>query len=152
VTSSESDPLARPATPALADASRPLFGYGLALDDGDLVLEDGRLRLVAGTANLVQALTLRVLTPFGSDRFDVTYGLDVRRTFTEPHGRRTTRELLRLDLVRTLGTDPRVAEIRDVIFADDADPGLRIASAEVVVETVAGTTATLVADPRQASS
>ena len=100
------DPTAHPATPAEADASRSPFGYGLALDDGDLVLENSRLRLAAGIANLVQALTLRVLTPFGSDRFDITYGLDVRRTFTEPHSRRTARELLRLDLVRTLGTDP----------------------------------------------
>ena len=39
-----------------------------------------------------------------------------------------------------------------MIFADDADPGLRVTSAEVVVETVAGTTATLVVDPRLGSS
>jgi hypothetical protein len=136
-----------PVTPAEAAAGRSPFGYSLALDQGDLVFDGGRLRIVPGVANLVQALTLRVLTPYGSDRFNVTYGLDVRRTFTDPHGRRTSRELLRLDLVRTLGSDPRVAEVRDVIFADDVEPGLRVAGAEVIVETVAGTTATLAIDP-----
>jgi hypothetical protein len=44
------------------------FGRGLRVDDGDLVLDGGDLAEVTGIANLTQALTLRVLTPFGSDR------------------------------------------------------------------------------------
>jgi hypothetical protein len=100
------------------------FGHSLALVDGDLVLDTagtGRreLRVVEGLRNLLQALELRILTPFGSDLFNTTYGLDVKEVFTRPGGLRTVKELLRLNLVRTLGTDPRVREIRDVLFEDD---------------------------------
>lgn len=135
-----------PDGPGDGRAGRP-FGRSLALDDGDLVLDGGVLRTVSGTANLLQALTLRVLTPYGSDRFTTTYGLDVRQALTGAHGRRMARELLRLDLVRTLASDPRISEVRDVIFTDDADPGLRVRGVEVVVETVTGATTTLFVDP-----
>lgn len=95
------------------------FGYSLLLDDGDLVIEDGELLMVAGQPNLIQALTLRVLTPYGSDRFNTTYGLDVTQAFTQPNGLRMVKELLKLNLVRTLGVDPRVSDIREVLFDDD---------------------------------
>jgi len=95
------------------------FGYSLLLDDGDLVLENGSLRTVEGQANLVQALTLRVLTPYGSDPFNTTYGLDVGAAFTEPNSGRMVKELIKLNLVRTLGTDPRITDIREVLFDDD---------------------------------
>ena len=95
------------------------YGYSLLLDNGDLVIENGELLTVAGQPNLIQALTLRVLTPYGSDRFNTTYGLDVTQAFTQPNGLRMVKELLRLNLVRTLGVDPRVSDIRDVLFDDD---------------------------------
>jgi hypothetical protein len=133
---------ANPATPQRLST----FGYSLLLDDGDLVLDGGALREVSGAANLIQALTLRVLTPYGSDRFNTTYGLDVRQALTEPHGRRMARELLRLNLVRTLAADTRVSEVRDVIFDEGGEPGRRIRSVEVIVETVTGTTTTLFVD------
>jgi hypothetical protein len=95
------------------------FGYSLLLDDGDLVIEDGELLMVAGQPNLIQALTLRVLTPYCSDRFNTTYGLDVTQAFTQPNGLRMVKELLKLNLVRTLGVDPRVSDIREVLFDDD---------------------------------
>lgn len=97
------------------------FGRGLLLDDGDLVLDDGRLVEITGIANLTQALTLRVLTPLGSDRFNTTYGLDVRQAFTVPGGLRLVQELLKLNLVGTLGADPRVSQVRRVTFDDDPD-------------------------------
>lgn len=95
------------------------FGFSLLLDDGDLVIDDNELRTVAGRPNLVQALTLRVLTPYGSDPFNTTYGLDVTQAFTQPNGLRMVKELLKLNLVRTLGADPRVDDIREVLFDDD---------------------------------
>jgi len=101
------------------------FGHGLALVDGDIVLDDDaasggrRLRTIAGRHNLLQGLQLRVLTPFGSDPFNVTYGLDVRQAFTRPGSVRMVKELIKLNLVRTLGTDPRVRDVRDVLFPDD---------------------------------
>jgi len=131
------------------------FGRALLVDDGDLVLEGGKLVEVAGIANLVQALSLRILTPIGSDRFNTNYGLDVGQAFTEPNSFRVVRELLKLNLVRTLTADPRVGEVRRVTFDDDpertaADPaGARTArisrkwTVVVDLDTVAGAAVTL---------
>src|SRR5215468_6980827 len=96
-----------------------LYGYSLALEDGDLVFDGVALRAVSGVANLRQALQLRVLTPFGTDRFNVNYGLDFTTTFTQPEPLALVKELIKLDLVRTLGTDPRVHDVREVFFSDD---------------------------------
>jgi len=95
------------------------YGYSFLLRDGDLVIQNDELLTVAGRANLIQALTLRVLTPYGSDPFNTTYGLDVTQAFTQPNGVRMVRELIKLNLVRTLGMDPRVSDIREVLFDDD---------------------------------
>ncbi|MFD7297821.1 hypothetical protein ACFV9W_31435 [Streptomyces sp. NPDC059897] len=99
------------------------YGYGssLLLEDGDLVLSGGTLAQVHEMANLRQALSLRLLTPYGTDRVHSTYGLDVRGAFTEGHGRRTVREVVRLEVVRTLATDPRVREVMSVLFNDDPE-------------------------------
>ncbi|CCK24483.1 hypothetical protein BN159_0104 [Streptomyces davaonensis JCM 4913] len=100
-----------------------LYGSGFRLQDGDLVLTadppDGEPQLVHGLANLEQALTLRLLTPFGTDPVNAGYGLDVRGAFTGGNNRRTVKELIRLEVVRTLGSDPRVREVTEVLFDDD---------------------------------
>lgn len=101
----------------MSDAT--VFGYSLLLDDGDLVIQDGQLVTVSGEANLTQALTLRILTPYGSDLFNTTYGLDMAQVFTQPNGVRMVKALIKLNLVRTLGTDPRVRDIHEVLFDDD---------------------------------
>lgn len=134
------------------------FGRGLLLNDGDLVLDGGRLLEVGGIENLAQALTVRILTPFGSDRFNTAYGLDVKQAFTAPNSVQMVKELLMLNLVGTLGADPRISEVRQVVFDDDpdllaADPGLlpqvtdarhrRVWTARVDLVTVAGTAVTL---------
>jgi hypothetical protein len=106
-------------------AGESTFGHSLALVDGDIVFDDDaaaglrRLRVVADRPNLLQALQLRVLTPFGSDPFNVTYGLDVRQAFTRPGSVRLVKELIKLNLVRTLGTDRRVRDVREILFSDD---------------------------------
>jgi hypothetical protein len=97
------------------------LGHSLALVDGDLVLEDGGLVEVSGLPNLVQALALRVLTPLGSDLFNTGYGFDAQNIFTQPANARTVRDLITLNLVRTLEPDDRVREIRDVVFLDPAE-------------------------------
>jgi hypothetical protein len=137
------------------------FGRSLLLDDGDLVLDQGRLREVEGAANLSQALTLRVLTPFGSDPFNTGYGLDIGAAFTRPNTVTGVQQLVQLNLVRTLGADPRVRDIRRVVFDDDpaltaADPALaaaaedarhrRVLTALVDLDTVAGDPLTLTLD------
>lgn len=116
-------------------ATNQQFGYSLKLDDGDIVLETapdtGLLVLdeVSGTDNLMQALLLRVQTTFGSDRFNTTYGLDVTNAFTQPGTVSEVKSLIKLSLVRTLGTDPRVSDIQDVQFVDE--PAYRARHPEV---------------------
>lgn len=95
------------------------YGYSFLLKDGDLMIEHGELLTVTGQPNLIQALTLRVLTPYGSDLFNTSYGLDVTQAFTQPNGVRMVKELIKLNLVRTLGVDPRVTDIQEVLFDDD---------------------------------
>ncbi|UPJ53438.1 hypothetical protein IVB30_20240 [Bradyrhizobium sp. 200] len=102
------------------------FGYGLKIDDGDIAFErpvDGerklRLREVSGVGNLMQALALRVQTPLGNDRFNTTYGLDIGAAFVQATTVNTARSIIKLNLVRTLGTDPRISEVIDVQFIDD---------------------------------
>jgi phage baseplate assembly protein W len=119
------------------------LGRSLELRDGDLALDDGRLAEVSGLDNLVQALTLRVLTPLGSDRFTTTYGLDVAAVFTQATGTRTAQDLLRLSLVRALGTDPRVRELRDVTVLDPPDAGRRLWPVLITLVAVDGTAHTV---------
>ncbi|MFF9909545.1 hypothetical protein [Streptomyces sp. NPDC013457] len=120
------------------------LGHSLLLDNGDLVLHSGELVKVRGLANLVQALTLSLLTPYGSDRFDARYGLSVTEAFGRPGGPRVVQELLRLEIVRTLAADPRVNEVTEVTFT--GDPASRRWTAVVVVETVDGRTTAVTTD------
>jgi hypothetical protein len=137
------------------------FGRSLLLDDGDLVVTRGQLREVESVANLSQALTLRVLTPFGSDPFNTGYGLDISQTFTQPNPVSVAKQLVQLNLVRTLGSDPRVRDIRQVVFDDDPDllaanPALapaarsahnrRVWTVRVELDTLAGDPLTLLVD------
>ncbi|UNZ21169.1 hypothetical protein [Streptomyces sp. 891-h] len=126
------------------------LGHSLLLEDGDLVVRDGALAQVRGTANLLQSLSLRLLTPYGSDRFNHRYGLSAGETFTRPGSVREAQELLRLEVVRTLAADPRVREVVGVVFAPGRDTGgradRRAWTVAVTVETVDGRTAALSAD------
>jgi hypothetical protein len=124
---------------------RRAFGWSLLVEDGDLVLDgDGALVEVEGEANLQQALALRILTPYASDRFNVAYGLDYAQVFGATEGLALTRELLKLNLVRALATDARVAEVTEVVFLDDGDSRVsRRWQVELRIVTVAGEDATL---------
>jgi hypothetical protein len=113
-------------------ASTDALGRSLELRDGDLVLTGGQLAEVAGLPNLIQALTLRVLTPLGDDQFNTTYGFDAAAVFAQSANARTVRDLVQLNLVRTLGADARVREIRDVTFLDPPAGSLRRAWPVVV--------------------
>lgn len=148
-------------TPPSADL---LYGSGFRLQDGDLVLaadhHSAEPQLVHGLANLEQALTLRLLTPFGSDPLNAGYGLDVRGAFTGGNNRRTVKELIRLEVVRTLGSDPRVREVAEVLFDDDpqfvaqvlaaggrpSDHRTRLWQVLVTVETIQNVTTSILID------
>ncbi|MEU2604074.1 hypothetical protein [Streptomyces albus] len=126
------------------------LGHSLLLEDGDLVVRDRTLAPVRGIANLLQALSLRLLTPYGSDRFNHRYGLSAGETFTRPGSVRDAQELLRLEIVRTLAADPRVREVVEVAFVQGQDaggrPDRRAWTVAVTVETVDGRTTALSAD------
>jgi hypothetical protein len=102
-------------------AEASAYGVGLLVDDGDVVLEGGPPVTVEGLANLVQALQLRVLTPWATDPVNAAYGLDLRDALTVGLGRDAMKALVRLNLIRTITGDPRVSEVRSVLFDDDAD-------------------------------
>ncbi|MGW6058048.1 hypothetical protein [Streptomyces sp. NPDC055189] len=91
------------------------LGTDFEIRGGDLLFDGHDLALVSGLENLLQSLRTRVLTPLGEDRYDTRYGLDVRTLFTRPTAAATTREVLRLNLVRTIGSDPRVREVSEVL-------------------------------------
>ncbi len=95
------------------------YGRGLLIQDGDLVLDAGRLVEVAGRANLEQALLLRISTPWADDRLNTGYGLDATEAFTAGLPRSLVKEVLRLNLIRTLAGDPRVVAVDQVLFDDD---------------------------------
>jgi hypothetical protein len=126
------------------------LGRSLKLVDGDLVMVDrviageGGARTVrtldetSGVANLAQALTLRVLTPAGADMFNTTYGFDAADVFTHGATAGTVRDLIQLNVVRALGTDPRVREIREVDFVEPSPRSRRSWRVAVTVVTVDG--------------
>lgn len=131
------------------------FGYSLKLVNGDIQLMGNQLQLVHGKENLLQALNLRVQTPSGSDILNTTYGLAVTEVFTKPGALSLIKEQIKLSLVQTLATDPRVHSVRDIIFSDDpryiaqssgvnVDPRVsRSWSVQVLIETLNAQTATL---------
>jgi hypothetical protein len=97
------------------------FGTSLLVEEGDLVLQNGSLVEVRGLPNLIQALTLRVFTPYGTDIFNPTYGFDLSVIFGGSLNTRARRDLIRLNLVRTLTGDRRVREVRDIQFRPSRD-------------------------------
>jgi hypothetical protein len=71
-----------------ATGSPDSFGRSLLLADGDLVFDGTAFAEISGLDNLTQALTLRILTPYGSDPVNTVYGLDVSQAFTQGLGLR----------------------------------------------------------------
>ncbi len=145
-----------------------LFGTSLRLLNGDLALEpeigaapnpDGKtpldLALVSGVDNFSQGLQALIGTPFGSDPVNVKYGLDVESIFTLANSVNSIKDVIRLNLVKSLQLDDRVREVVDVVFDDEpnfaalapglasGDPGAtarrqRIWHAVVAFTTIAG--------------
>jgi hypothetical protein len=132
-----------------------VFGTSIALVDGDFMLVNGDLGLVSGRDNFGQALLVIVGTPFGSDPINVNYGLDVAAIFTVAASVSSVKDVIRLNLVKSLVADNRIREINEILFDDEAgfaalapefasaDPGAtarhgRVWHAVIAVTTVAG--------------
>jgi phage baseplate assembly protein W len=95
------------------------FGRSFLLDDGDFVLQDGDFALVSGTDNLRQGVNVMIYTGFGTDVFNVNYGLDAKAIFTTARTTRAVKDLIRLNLVKSISRDDRVAVIKEIVFDDD---------------------------------
>ncbi|HEX5543346.1 MAG TPA: hypothetical protein VFX60_17630 [Micromonospora sp.] len=127
------------------DTARTLaaLGRGLALvavpggePAVDLAWADGP-QLVEGPDNLAQDLAVALLTPLGSDPFDVGFGFDGLRVLSLALGPLLRDELLRVAVLRTLLADARVADVVDVVL-EPLDAG-RCQVVRATVRTVLGT-------------
>jgi hypothetical protein len=108
-----------------------IFGTSLKLEDGDLSLAPGQpdtngntwldLVLTSGADNFSQALQVMIGTPFGSDPVNVKYGLDVAAIFTVADVVRSIKDVIRLNLVKSLSVDDRIREIVSIVFDDETD-------------------------------
>ncbi|KUM99062.1 hypothetical protein AQI95_41000 [Streptomyces yokosukanensis] len=110
-----------PGLPGGGPTGRPSLGRGLALDDGDLVNDPdtGGPAEIEGLAALVQALLLAVGTQLGTDRLNTTFGFDRLSIGRYALDRQARKEYIRMELVRCLCADRRVADVREVFFQDD---------------------------------
>lgn len=144
---------------AVSDA---ILGTSLALEDGDLALADDDLALVTGRDNFGQSLQVIVGTPFGSDLVNITYGLDVGAIFSVAAAVSSVKDVIRLNLVKSLATDDRIQQIQQILFDDEpgfsalapefagsGDPGAaarrsRVWHAVIALTTVTGQTQQIV--------
>jgi hypothetical protein len=97
------------------------LGTSLALANGDFVLQGNDLALVSGRDNFVQSLLVIIDTPFGSDPVNINYGFDVAAIFTVANTVRSIKDVIRLNLVKSLSSDDRVQTVGDVVFDDDPE-------------------------------
>ncbi|WP_030760467.1 hypothetical protein [Streptomyces griseus] len=150
---------------AVPPEGAPSLGRSLALDEGDLVLDERSrdLALVVGADALGQALELAVATQTGSDRLNTGFGFDRLAIATYAEDLPTRKQFLTMELVRCVSSDLRVTDVREVFFDDDPrspepPPGpdggargrqtaaahaARLHTVWAIVDTVAGTTVTL---------
>jgi phage baseplate assembly protein W len=96
-----------------------VFGRSLLLDDGDFVFDNGDFLLVSGTNNLLQGLNAMIYTGLGTDVFNVNYGLDAKSIFTTAQTTRAAKDIIRLNLVKSISQDSRVTLIKEIVFDDD---------------------------------
>jgi hypothetical protein len=96
-----------------------VFGRSLQLTDGDLLFDQGTLVTVAGRDNFLQAMQVMIETPFATDIFNVKYGFDLLSILGSAQSVRLSKELIRLNIVKSVSQDNRVREIKEVVFNDD---------------------------------
>jgi len=122
---------------ATTDASE-VFGKDMHLDNGRLTAENGDLAIVAGSDNLLQALSNRVLTNKGDLLYHKKYGSSVRRIIGRK-GNSRSGDIASGFVQRALLSDPRVNSIKSA-DADVSGDALKVTAA---VETTSGSTITL---------
>lgn len=96
-----------------------VLGRSLRLVNGDLDLVGEDFVTVADQDNFIQALQVMIETPMGSDIFNVSYGFDLLNSISTPQPPSFVKDLIRLNIVKTLSLDDRVKEIREIAFSDE---------------------------------
>ncbi len=96
-----------------------LLGRSISLSDGDFSLVDGDFAMVGGRQNFAQGLQVIIGTPFGSDAVNVNYGLDIAAIYVTASSVRSVKDVIRLNIVKSLAIDDRVREISDIVFDDE---------------------------------
>lgn len=99
------------------------LGRTLALIDGDLqfVVMDGLrdFSMIAGRDDLLQGLNVMIGTPFASDIFNVNYGFDLLNALSSALPPQAIQDVIRLNIVKSVSTDNRIREVKEVVFDDD---------------------------------
>jgi phage baseplate assembly protein W len=120
----------------MADDERLRTDLGMVVDDkgvADIAWSGGEIEEVSGTANLRQALALRILVGRGElgDVGHARYGSHVQDLIGEPLDR-TNLELLRRFVRQALKDDPRVEDVTYVAVRPREDaPGVVMVDATV---------------------
>lgn len=97
------------------------LGSSLELAAGDLLVQGpvATLAMVEDELALRQAMILAIETQLGSDPVNTQYGFDQTAIGIGNYGLRTRKDYIRLHLVRALGSDRRVKDIKEIYFDDD---------------------------------
>lgn len=120
----------------MADEDLLSTDLGMVVDDqgvADIAWGDGEIQQVAGTDNLRQALTLRILVGRGEleQIGHARYGSYVPELIGEPLDR-TNLELLRRFVRQAIKGDPRVRDVTQVVVRTRRDaPGIAFVDATV---------------------
>jgi hypothetical protein len=96
-----------------------IFGRSLRLSEGDLLFVDGDLEMIAGRENFFQGIRAMIDTPFASDIFNVRYGFDLLSCMAAPQSPTVVKQLIKLNIVKSLSTDNRIRQIEEIVFDDE---------------------------------
>jgi hypothetical protein len=96
-----------------------VFGRSLVLSDGDLLFATGDFQVIAGRDNFFQGMRNMINTPAGSDIFNVRYGFDLLSCLAAPQSPSVVKQLIKLNIVKSLSTDNRIRQIEDIAFDDE---------------------------------
>ncbi len=101
------------------DEQKPsVLGKSLELRHGDLAVVDKDFALIHDRDNFLQALQVMIETPMGSDIFNVSYGFDLLNSISAPQSISFIKDLIRLNIVKSLSLDDRVREIKEIAFSE----------------------------------
>ena len=96
-----------------------ILGRSLKIIDGDLDFAGRDLTLITGRSNFLQGTQMMIETPFETDIFNVNYGFEILNVLSLPENIRMIKELIRLNIVKSLSLDDRLREIREIVFNDE---------------------------------